>query len=51
MDLSSLLASALGGINAVGRKAWAEPPEEGVFDYTPRALSDRFTAGFLRIIP
>lgn len=50
MDLSSLLSSALGGINAVGRKAWAEPPEEGVFDYTPRALSDRFTAGFGRAV-
>ena len=46
MDLSSLVTSALGGINALGKKQLADPPEESVFDYTPKALSDRFTAGF-----
>ena len=50
MNYSTLFSSALGGINALGRKAWAEPPEEGVFDYTPKPLSDRFTAGFGRAV-
>lgn len=46
MDISSLLTSAIGGINTLGKRAYAEPPEEGVFDYTQKAVSDRFTAGF-----
>ncbi len=46
MDLSSLVSSAIGGVNALGRKPYAEPVADGVFDYTPKAVSDRFTAGF-----
>ena len=46
MDLSSLIYSALGSINTMGKKAYAEQPEEGVFDYTSAPVSDRFTAGF-----
>ncbi|MBQ6067005.1 MAG: hypothetical protein IJK89_09285 [Clostridia bacterium] len=46
MDLGSLASSALSGVNALGRKTYAEPPEDGMFDYTPKAVSDRFTAGF-----
>ncbi|MBQ6117941.1 MAG: hypothetical protein IJK98_01790, partial [Clostridia bacterium] len=46
MELGSLVSSALGGINSLGRRTYAEPVEDGVFDYTPKALSDRFTAGF-----
>ena len=46
MDLSSLVSRGLGGVNALGRKPYAEPVPDGTFDYTPKALSDRFTAGF-----
>ena len=46
MDLSALVSSALNGINSLGTIPIAEPPEDGVFDYAPKAISDRFTAGF-----
>ena len=50
MDLGALVSSALSGVTALGRKTYAEPIEDGVFDYTPKALSDRFTAGFGKAI-
>ena len=50
MDLSSLFSSAMGGINAIGKRDYAEPLEDGAFDYTSKAASDRFTAGFGRAV-
>lgn len=46
MDFSKIASSALKTINNLGAKDYAVPTEDSVFDYTPEALSDHFTAGF-----